>query len=181
MASKQFLSRAKVLIEELAVDLKGILVTRLRDDKRIASGKLIRSVDYIINEIFFGVEAEISYLAYGNYFETGIAAKNIPFGGNTGKKTSKYIQGLVNWVLLKGLSTGLDKDPLGIAIAIAKTHKKKGWPLSGRINVLTDVFNEFQPVAKMLIDERTEEIIFAELDLALFEVTKQSKFLTNES
>jgi hypothetical protein len=57
---------------------------------------------------------------------TGVTAARIPYTPGSGRKTSKYIDGLINYVKLRmGKS---DKEAKGIAFAIASRHKKEGMP-----------------------------------------------------
>lgn len=57
---------------------------------------------------------------------TGVTAERIPYSPGSGAKSSKYIDGLINYVKLRmGKS---DKEAKGIAFAIASRHKKEGMP-----------------------------------------------------
>lgn len=63
---------------------------------------------------------------YGLIVDYGTTAARIPYDGNSGNGgTSKYIQGLFNYVKLRhpGFT---DKEALSVAFAIAKTQKKEG-------------------------------------------------------
>jgi hypothetical protein len=164
------------LLDELSEKFKGKLIDRLETDGRRASGDLIRSVSHVVTKIFFGVQSEILWLQYGGVFETGVPAANIPFAGTNrnsgGGGISKYIQGLVNWINIKGFLTGLDKNPLSIAFAIAHKHKERGMPLDGNINVMTDTINEFIPYLEQQIDQETERIIYAQIDSLIADMSK---------
>jgi len=164
------------LLNKLSEKFKEQLIARLKADNRVATGALIESVEHTVTEIFFGVQSEILWLSYGNNFETGVPPENIPFGSFTGKKTSKYIEGLKNWVLIKGIA-GLDKDALSIAFAIAKKQKEKGAPLDGKINVLTDTIKEFTPFLEKEMEQGIEEIIFAQIDSLVAEISQNFKFI----
>lgn len=64
--------------------------------------------------------------SYGVILDNGVAADRIPFYPGSGRKTSKYIAGLVSYVQRRmGLS---DKDALSVAFAIAYKHKAEGMP-----------------------------------------------------
>lgn len=64
--------------------------------------------------------------SYGVILDDGVAADRIPFYPGSGRKTSKYIAGLVSYVQRRmGLS---DKDALSVAFAIAHKHKAEGMP-----------------------------------------------------
>lgn len=164
------------LLDDLSEKFKAKLIERLENDDRRASGDLIRSVSHVVSKIFFGVQSEILWLQYGGVFETGVPAANIPFGGTNrnsgGGGTSKYIQGLVNWINIKGFLSGLDKNPLSIAFAIAHKHKKFGMPLDKNINVMSDTINDFIPYLEAQIDQETERIIYAKIDSLIADMTK---------
>jgi len=67
--------------------------------------------------------------SYGIFVQGGVDADRIPYGGApTGAGTSKYIQALKNYWMLRGLS---EKQALSAAFATAKTHKKEGMPTAG--------------------------------------------------
>lgn len=63
---------------------------------------------------------------YTNYVNGGVTAARVPFKEGSGAKTSKYIEGLKSYFMLrKGLG---EKEALSAAIATAKVHKKEGMP-----------------------------------------------------
>ena len=64
---------------------------------------------------------------YGVYMDYGIKASRIPYRHGSGAKSSKYIQGLMNYgKLRKGLS---GKELKAFAFAVARKQKKRGSPL----------------------------------------------------
>jgi hypothetical protein len=64
---------------------------------------------------------------YGIYMNYGIKASRIPYKQGSGAKSSKYIQGLMNYgKLRKGLS---GKQLKAFAFAVARKQKKRGSPL----------------------------------------------------
>lgn len=66
---------------------------------------------------------------YGVFVNAGVGADRIPYGGpKTGATTSKYIQGLISFWKLRGLS---DKAAISAAFATAKKQKKEGMPTAG--------------------------------------------------
>jgi hypothetical protein len=66
---------------------------------------------------------------YGMYVNFGVAPDRIPYGGTpTGAKTSRYIQGLKSFWMLKGLS---EEKALSAAFATAKKQKIEGMPTVG--------------------------------------------------
>jgi len=69
---------------------------------------------------------------YWEAVDTGVAANKIPYtpGAKTGKKTSKYIQALIEWagVVRPELS---DKERKGFVFAVAHKHSVDGMPTKG--------------------------------------------------
>jgi hypothetical protein len=63
------------------------------------------------------------YMAINN---EGVPSNKIPYYPNSGRKTSKYIDGLIDYV--KRRMGKSDKEAKGIAFAIASKHKKEGMP-----------------------------------------------------
>lgn len=63
---------------------------------------------------------------YGRILDDGVTPDRIPFSPGSGRQTSKYIAGLVNYV--KARMGASDKDALSIAFAIAYKHKAEGMP-----------------------------------------------------
>ena len=90
------------------------------------TGNFVRSIDYDVLSDKSTITILLEYAAYGAVLENGVSAANIPFGGNTSKKVSQYIEALKNWATLRGFV-----KPLSAAFAIAKTHKKEGMPSRG--------------------------------------------------
>jgi len=109
--------------EQVADFFKKELAAEIESQGHRDTGALIDSIEYEILTSPTEVKIVFTYLFYGEILEAGVKAKNIPFGGVTNKKTSKYIEALKNWAARKGM-----KNPLGAAFAIAKTHKKQGMP-----------------------------------------------------
>ena len=71
--------------------------------------------------------------AIAGILETGVPSSRIPFDSSqrTGAKTSKYIQGLKGYAMLR-FGVG-EAEALSIAFAIAKKHEKEGMPTEGSI------------------------------------------------
>ena len=64
---------------------------------------------------------------YINILNEGVSAGNIPYSGNGGGGTSKYIQGLIEYVLQRGIATGR-AEATRVAFAIANKQRKEGMP-----------------------------------------------------
>lgn len=115
------------LHKELETLIKGAMIDELTDQGHVMTGSLLKSIQIRSTTISNKLIMEGSFFAYGRILENGVTAANIPYGTSSGKKTSKYIQGLVEFVKLRRIETD-NKKALGVAFAIAKTHKKEGMP-----------------------------------------------------
>lgn len=88
--------------------------------------KLIDSIDYEIESTATIMVAGMYMEDYYIFVEKGVKASRIPYYPGSGRKTSKYIQGLIRfWRLKKGLSPRAAKRA---AFATANKHKKEGMP-----------------------------------------------------
>ena len=108
--------------------------------------------------------------AYGIIQNEGVAADKIPFIPNSerkargmersGFKTSKYIQGLVNYVKKKmGAS---DKDALSIAFSIAHKQRAVGMPIHDK-----EKKTHFVERAEPNIIKTVEEYLQRQLEIAI--------------
>lgn len=90
------------------------------------TGKLSDSIRYEVSESGREVSATMYMAEYGTYVEFGVSAEKVPFGGGGGGGgTSGYIQGLIRFWGLRGLS---GREAVGAAFATAKVHKREGMP-----------------------------------------------------
>lgn len=92
----------------------------IKDQGHSLTGALEASVKGNIQE----TNTSCQILDYGHILDEGTSSEKIPFSGRTGKGgTSKYIQGLIAFFKLRGLS---DKEAKGAAFATANVQKKEG-------------------------------------------------------
>lgn len=92
----------------------------------LGNSKLQQTMDYEIKAVSTLIVATMLMEDYYVFVEEKTEAANIPFGGRTGKKTSKYIQGLWRyWRLKRGLGV---KEALRASFATARVHKREGRP-----------------------------------------------------
>ncbi len=108
----------------------GVIVANIRDELRqqghTNTGKLEKSVRATTTQTSEEVALEIAMNDYHAYVERGVRKSRIPYGGkSTGKKKSKYIEGLKSYFLSKGKT---EKEAQSAAFATAKTHKREGMP-----------------------------------------------------
>jgi len=124
------LTSKQVLLDELN-HIGGYLVEVLKKELAAqghrASGKLERSIQSNVKHQGGDLTIDFSHEHYGTYVNTGVPAFRIPYSPGSGASTSKYIQGLIRWVQLKGIAPGF-AGAKRIAFAIARTHKKEGMP-----------------------------------------------------
>jgi len=119
------------LINEIADNILILWGTELIRLKRNASGNLINSFKANVQQPSeFGLVVSLMGLDYWDVVEYGVKGADIPFNPSqrTGAQNSKYIQGLIRWLKIKGVSS--DNNVVrGIAFAIAtkQTSKGGGW------------------------------------------------------
>lgn len=90
--------------------------------------------------------------SHGKILNRGVPAEKIPFNPGSGKKESKYIQGLTKYAKLRMGAT--DKEALSIAFAIAYTHLKEGMPSQGSYKYSkTDKRTEFVDDAWIKVED----------------------------
>ncbi|RYZ61592.1 MAG: hypothetical protein EOP09_19770 [Proteobacteria bacterium] len=116
-----------------------------------------------------GTHAEGTMLDSGYIVNDGTTSKKIPFSGTHGKGgTSKYIQGLINFFMLRGLS---EKEATGAAFATAKVQQKEGMSTAAssrfskngkRQNFVENVIETKEPVLDAMITAGMDDIFESE-------------------
>lgn len=111
----------QTMLSKVAVDIQAILGLKLIELKRKASGSLINSFAHdivIANE--FDLTIQIKGLDYWKVVEYGVNPSAIPYSpqNRSGKESSLYIQGLMNWIKVKGIASD-NQTIKAIAFAIA--------------------------------------------------------------
>ena len=126
-------------LKNIGVDLTVILGTELLNLDRKATGNLINSLQpQVIPQGQFGAILKILGLSYWRVVEYGVPAQNVPYDASvrTGAGNSDYINGLINWIKVKGIAS--DNDTIrGIAFAIATKQtatSRGGYGLGNPIN-----------------------------------------------
>jgi len=111
-----------VLIEKIKIFVTQEITKAWEAKGHNLTGSLIKELEYKASENII----EVLMNDYGIIQDVGVKAANVPYSGNGGGGTSKYIEGLMNYVSLRmGISKGT-KENKSIAFAIAHTHKKTG-------------------------------------------------------
>lgn len=110
---------AEFMIEDLQKELSEqghILTGRLRDSIELTGINLSKGIQ----------EAFVSLEDYYSILDSGVKANRIPYNPGSGRKSSKYIDALINfWMLKKGLS---QEEAKRAAFATARKHLREGMP-----------------------------------------------------
>lgn len=112
----------KAAMKRLQTDLR----SELKAQGHYLTGKLHDSIEYEIEVEGSLVRAVMECEEYGLVMEFGVPAERIPYTpGGGGGGTSKYIQGLIRFWNLRGV-TG--REGVRAAFATAAKHKREGLP-----------------------------------------------------
>ena len=108
-------------------DIKDFIILKLAreliDQGHRHTGALIESMEGRVHGIKDGIEIVIKANKYAIYLDRGVKPSRIPYRRGSGKKTSKYIEGLIAYFKKKGVA-----DPKGAAFATARKQKEEGMP-----------------------------------------------------
>lgn len=117
----------KAVIVEVMTDLRKELRQSQAAQGHRLTGKLEDSIDFEIEESPGEIVAKMYMENYGVFVEFGVSAGNIPYTpGNRGRGgTSQYIQALINFFELRGLS---GREAVGAAFGTATIHAREGMP-----------------------------------------------------
>ncbi len=115
----------KQILQKVDKYTKKSLGIELKQQGHYLTGGLESSIQGEINELPNGAVLEGSIADYGLIINTGATPSKIPYQENSGAKSSKYINGLINYFKLRGLS---EKEAKQAAFATAKVQKREGMP-----------------------------------------------------
>jgi len=118
------------MLDQLAKDISTLAITAVVNEWKAQghnlTGKAISEIETIVkfqvNELQI-TGLVLDYMAINNQ---GVTADRIPYYPGSGRKTSKYIDGLIEYA--KKRMGESDKEAKSIAFAIASKHKKEGMP-----------------------------------------------------
>jgi len=114
------------VIEFVMLDLRDKLRKSQDDQGHRLTGKLRESIDYTTERTGNAIISKMYMEDYGVFVEFGVSADRIPYSGKSGRGgTSKYIQGLISFFELRGLS---GREAVGAAFGTAAIHKREGMP-----------------------------------------------------
>lgn len=116
------------VLDDIATESLKLIADEWTAQGHDLSGKFRSALTYTIRQ-----ESDATYIdlidgtsGYGAILNKGVTADRIPFSPGSGRKTSKYIQGLTRYAMARmGAS---EKDAVSIAFAIAYKHKEEGMP-----------------------------------------------------
>lgn len=113
------------IIENLLEDIRGDLRKEYEQQGHKLSGRLIRELRIEVTNSVSGTVGRIYAVPYARYLETGVAPSKIPFSPGSGKRTSKYIEALIDYWKKRGRTPA---DAKRAAFATANKHKREGMP-----------------------------------------------------
>jgi hypothetical protein len=114
------------LIEQTSDFLNEALIEEWRRQGHSLTGAWERSLQYTIINTGDGISSSAQMNGYGVFINTGVGPGSIPYGGpSTGAKQSRYINGLIAFWKLRGLS---DAEAKRAAFATANKQKSEGMP-----------------------------------------------------
>jgi hypothetical protein len=126
-------------LQKMSEDISLLAITVVANEWRAQghelSGSAVKQMETVIREEIATIVIEgyiPDYMAINN---EGVPSNKIPYYPNSGRKTSKYIDGLIDYV--KRRMGKSDKEAKGIAFAIASKHKKEGMPTKGSVRFST--------------------------------------------
>lgn len=121
------LDQFEVSLRELAAYMIDDLKKELSEQGHILTGTLRDSIEVTgVRAAAGSQEAFVSLEDYFGIVDRGIRSNRIPFNPGSGRKTSKYIDGLIRfWMIKKGLD---EKEATRAAFALAHKHKREGMP-----------------------------------------------------
>lgn len=145
------------------------------------TGDLYNSIKYEIRSEASKVIIDYSFLDYGMVQNYGIKPNKIPYKPGSGKKESKYIDGLKFFVLKRMGLVG--KEAERVAFAIARKHKTEGMPTKGstafskngrRTNWIGEGIAEATPKVNEAISKYFPMVIENIMISAFAEISKQN-------
>jgi len=121
----------KQMISDVAVKIQAILGLKLIALKRRASGALINSFTHqIVMANEYDMTLQIKGLDYWKVVNYGVNAMAIPYSPQekSSKASSLYIQGLMQWIKVKGIASDNPTiKAIAFAIATKQTGQQGGW------------------------------------------------------
>lgn len=118
-------------MDELTKAIKEWLMKSFVAEGHKLTGALVNDAEVIAKKFGDYISIEGWMYKYGAYLERGVSASKIPYRRGSGAGSSKYIDGLINYVKLRMGVSDL-KRAKSIAFAIANKQKQVGMPIRTR-------------------------------------------------
>jgi len=122
------MSAAIAILREADTVIKKAFGQELREQGHYLTGGLERSINGEISEVGNVAQLEGTAANYSVFLDAGVTPEKVPFKQGSGAGHSKYIDGLITYFKLRGLS---DKEAERAAFATAKVQKNEGMPTKG--------------------------------------------------
>lgn len=123
--------RVKIELDDLLAYLVQEVRRMLEAQGHKLTGRLINSLEPEATATSNAINAEILWEAYGRVIESGLSRDRVPYSPGSGARSSKFIEGLIRFVKLRGLRPKRGQTVKGIAFAIARSQKAGGIPTVG--------------------------------------------------
>ena len=141
-------------------------------------GSLIDSISYAVKAESTKAIIDFSFLEYGMVLNYGVTPDRIPYTQGSGKKTSKFIDGLKKFAEKKLGKSG--KEAEKVAFAIARKMKAEGMPTKGsramgnKLNWIGLGLEDANPKVVETINKVFEEVINGIMIQAFAEISKKN-------
>lgn len=110
--------------------LKKTIIDELSAQGHNASGKLLKSIETVVEEKGEALVGKILMNDYSIFLDKGVTADRVPYTRGSGAKRSKYIDALIEWSRYIKPSLA-EKERKSFAFAVAHTAKQEGHPTRG--------------------------------------------------
>ncbi len=158
--------------------LKGKIIEELAQQGHRASGALEKSIEVIIEEKGSILIGKILMNDYSYWLDKGVPADKVPYYPGSGRKSSKYIDALIDWS--KWIKPALsEEERKSFAFAVATKAKQEGHPTSGSYafssngrrkawheNAIEKNLEEFEKILKL------GDVLFEHINNLITEFTK---------
>lgn len=116
---------------EIASYLKEELQKELEAQGHNATGRLSQEIEEKIIVLLDEIDIEMYILYYGKYQDTGLKPDQIPYRRGSHAGTSKFIEALMKWAVVKKIVQEGSRQQRSFAFAVAEKMKKQGMPTDG--------------------------------------------------
>jgi len=170
----KFNEEIRLLMSFLVLEIK----KELREQGHVLTGTLERSIEYDIKDTVQKITYLIYLEDYGLSLDRGIASDRIPFSPGSGAGSSKYIEGLKRFWMLRGLPLFQAERA---AFATARKHKQEGMPTRNsysfssngrRLGFFSGTIERHMKDIEATIERSSENVIIATLTNVLTDTTK---------